>query len=450
MTNSRLKLMALSDDEKPTNSSRGKGLILETPYRPGFVDDKDLETVKMALDKELSEISNAFYQTTERTADTITRVDKIEIGTDGIGAKIEEVDRVSKEGDIALASRITTIKAEVDGNTSSIVTESEARATGDSVLTKRIDTILGSMQGDLGPLVGQFQEQIRVLGDTDGILAERITNLTAEYKTADGEIKASVKAEETARVTEDKALASQINTVKTELGKDIASVQQYASTEITKVDGKANANSSAINTVNAKWGVTVDVNGNVAGVELNNGTKGSEFKVKADRFYFTDGTTAIPPFAVSGGTVYMNNVVVRGTLYAQDISGDMGTEWRVATNDYSPNVNAWTHLHTFRIMNGRPYARQLSWDCGFVTNGNLVTGEGVFNLRIRHEGGGILATGLVRVGPNYSLPMRMYGQVPVNVAGYCYAEIQKTTNQGAIYGTEGAIRLFKYSNEIGT
>ncbi|MGL5013666.1 MAG: phage tail tip fiber protein, partial [Bacteroidales bacterium] len=391
MSNSRLKLKA--DDDKPHNSSKGKGIILETPYKPGFVDDKDLETVKMALDKELSEISNAFYQTTERTADTITRIDSIEIGSDGLLAKIEEVDKVSREGDVALASRLTTISAEVGDNKSAIITESVARASADEVMTKRVDTILGSMQGDLGPLVGQFQEQIRVLGNTDGILADRITNLSAEYKTADGEIKASVKAEETARVSGDQALASQITTVKTQLDKDIASVQTYASTEITKVDGKTNSNAAAINTVNAKWGVTVDVNGNIAGVELNNGSKGSEFKVKADRFYFTDGTSSIPPFAVSGGTVYMNNVVVRGTLYAQDVSGDMGTEWRLSTNDISPQTNVWFNWHSFRILNARPYARQVIFDSGMVTNGNLVTGEGVFNIRLRHENGTIIASG---------------------------------------------------------
>ncbi|MGL5015835.1 MAG: hypothetical protein ACRC6V_16370, partial [Bacteroidales bacterium] len=145
MSNSRLKLRA---DDKPTNSSKGKGLILETPYKPGFVDDKDLETVKMAVDKELSEISNAFYQTTERTADTITRIDKIEIAGDSqygdLLAKIEEVDKVSKEGDVAIASRLTTISAEVGDNKSSITTESTARAEADKVITERVDNILGS------------------------------------------------------------------------------------------------------------------------------------------------------------------------------------------------------------------------------------------------------------------------------------------------------------------
>lgn len=445
--NSRMRLRA--DDDKPTNSSRGKGLILETPYKPGFVDDKDLETVKMAVDKELSDISNAFYQTTERTADTITRIDKIEIEGDDLLAKIEEVDRVSKENDEALASRITTISAEVGKNTASITTESEARVTADEATAKRIDSIVGAFGGELGPLFAEIDSNFQVLSKADEALAKRIDTTKAEYEAADIQIKASVVTETQARVTADNSLASQITTVKTQLDKDIASVQQYASTEITKVDGKANSNASAINTVNAKWGVTVDVNGNVAGVELNNGSKGSEFKIRADRFYFTDGVSAIPPFAVSGGTVYMNNVVVRGTLYAQDVSGDMGTEWRLSTNDLSPNTNVWVNWHSFRILNARPYDRQVIFDSGMVTNGNLVTGEGVYSLRLRHESGTILASGGVRVGPNYSMPLRMHGTVFANVKGTVYVEIQKTSSQGAIYGTVGSVRLFKASTEIG-
>lgn len=343
MSSSRKAFLA---EDKPTNSSRGQGLILETPYKPGFVEDKDLETVKMAVDKELSEISNAFYQTTERTADTITRVDKIEIETDGIGAKIEEVDRVSKEGDIALASRITTISAQVGENTSSITTESEARASADEVITKRIDTILGSMQGDLGPLVGQFQEQIRVLGDTDGILAERITKLDAEYKTADGNIKASITAEESARVTADQSLTNQINTAKSELAGNIAQVEQTTSTEIKKVDGK-------VVKIEAKWGVQTNVNGKVSGIQLNNDGKSSAFEVVADRFTISDGTSnTTPPFQVVGGNTrimsayvnqiqsdnwdgtgnvgwaitksgnaFFNNVTVRGTVHASTFTG---------------------------------------------------------------------------------------------------------------------------------
>lgn len=317
MSSSRMSLRA---DDKPHNSSKGKGIILETPYKPGFIDDSDLESVKMAVDKELDDISNAFYQTIERTADTITRIDKIEIGTDGIGAKIEEVDRVSKEADIALASRITTIQAEVDGNKSAIITESEARASADEVITKRVDTILGAMEGDLGPLVGQIQEDLRVLADKDSVLAERINTVEAEYKTADGDIRASVTAEESARVSADQALASSISTVKSELDGNIAAVKQYAETEVTKLDGQ-------VNRINAKWGVELDVNGKISGIQMNNDGARSNFEVRADSFRFTDtGGGTSGGFVSEGGVTKFNGELqaARGS-FAGDISAATGT-----------------------------------------------------------------------------------------------------------------------------
>ncbi|MGL5965504.1 MAG: phage tail tip fiber protein [Fusobacteriaceae bacterium] len=400
MNNSRRKLsrVAIKEDPKPTNSSRGRGLTLETPYHPGFVDDKDLETLKMAVDKELSEISNAFYETTEKTADTITRVDNIEISSGDILARINEVDRVSKEGDEALAQRITKVDASVAQNATHIVEETTARV------------------------------------NADGALGERITNLKAESDAGIAEVK------------------QQMTVVSDKVGK-----------------------------VEAKWGVEVNVNGKISGVSLNNDGKRSDFSIIADRFTISngDGAQTIPPFQVVGGhtriqsafintlqsdnwdaarkigwaitkegNAYFNNVEIRGTLQAQDIQGDMGTEWRIATNDLSPNINVWTNLKNFNIINARPYIRQIIWDCGFVTNGNLATAESVFNLRIRHSSGTQIASGLVTVGVDYSLPMRMYGQIPANMAGACVAEVQKITSNGSIHGTDGTIRVFKYTNEL--
>ena len=116
--NSRSKLQrsATPLEDKPSNTNKGVGLILETPYKPGFVDDTDLESVKMAVDKELSDISNALFITTERTADTIKRTDLLQIEDDKLLAKIQEVDFVSKADDAALAERILTMEADINDN----------------------------------------------------------------------------------------------------------------------------------------------------------------------------------------------------------------------------------------------------------------------------------------------------------------------------------------------
>lgn len=335
----------VDEEDKPHNSSKGKGMILETPYRPGFVDDGSLEALKMAVDKELSEVSNALYVTTERTADTITRIDKLEISGDTqygeLVAKIEEVDKVSKEGDVALASRITTISAEVGDNKSAITTESEARAEADRVITTRVDNILGAMEGDLGPLVGQIQTDLRVLADVDGVLSTRIDTVSAEYKAADETIKASVKNEETARVTADQALASQVSTVESKLGQDIAAVQQYATTEINKVDGKVDANGNAINSINAKWGVQVNVNNKVTGIQLNNDGNSSSFSVQADRFTVSDGSnTTAAPFEVVGTNTRIKSA------YVQSLQSDT---WDGANNGWAITRDGYAKFNNVHV-----------------------------------------------------------------------------------------------------
>lgn len=315
MNNSRLKLAARADDDKPHNSSKGKGVIIETPYKPGFVDHKDLESVKMAVDKEFSDISNAFYKTTERTADTITRIDKMEIGEGDMWARIEEVDKVSKEGDEVLASRITTISAEIGENTAMIRQESEARVSADEATAKRIDSIVGAFGGELGPLFAEIDNNFKVLSNADSALASRIETTKAEYEAADDLIKASVLTETNARVTADESLAKEITTVKSELGGQIASVKQFTETEIAKVDGQ-------VDKINAKWGVDVNVNGKVTGIVLNNDGKKSSFEVLADRFIVTDGTTARQPLVVEGGVVKLNTPQIYGPITSYNWNGN--------------------------------------------------------------------------------------------------------------------------------
>lgn len=224
MSHSRAYLAIEPHDDKPHNSSKGKGLILETPYKPGFVDDKDLETVKMAVDKELSEISNAFYQSTEQTADTITRVDRLEIdGTNQYGelkASIERVDKVSTEGDKALAESIETLTASVNNEFGEVKGEiketNRVVAEGDKLLAERIDAITGSFEGDLGGLFAVIEEVRQVSLTGDEAIGKRIDKVEVDFKAADATLTAGIKTEETARVTADQALASRITTVSAE------------------------------------------------------------------------------------------------------------------------------------------------------------------------------------------------------------------------------------------
>lgn len=230
----------LSDDDKPHNSSKGKGLILETPYKPGFVDDKDLETVKMAVDKELSEISNAFHQSTEQTADTITRVNKLEIdGTNQYGelkAEIERVDKVSTAGDKALAESIETWTATVNnefGEVKGQISETNrVVAEGDKLLAERIDAITGSFEGDLGGLFAVIEEVRKISITGDEALAVRDTEIEVEFKKEDAKLSAGIKTEESARVTADEALSKRIITVSADWTNEAAELEKKFKGEI--------------------------------------------------------------------------------------------------------------------------------------------------------------------------------------------------------------------------
>lgn len=400
MNNSRLLIQANAQEEdSPSNTSRDFGKILENVYKPGFVDQDNLENVKMAVDRELGEVSKAFYQTSERTTDTIKRIDELVIENDVLSARIEEVDFVSKADDEALAQRITTVEteykaADADLN-ASIVTETTARTNADEALAQQITTIdaeykaadttlnaaitteataratadqaiasnvtnltatvttnkstqdaINANQSDKNneldasvvTLTASITNEATVRADADSALSSLINTVEAEYKVADTGLKndyenadaiirASVTTETNARVSADNALASQITTVESELGGDIAAVQSYATTNINRIDGE-------VNNIEAKWGVRVNVNNKVTGIQLNNDGNQTSFAVQADQFIISDGTSNTgAPFEIVGGVTKIKNASV-GTITSDNWNG-YNAGWAITKDGYA-------------------------------------------------------------------------------------------------------------------
>lgn len=331
MANSRLLIgnsSPTATEDTPTNTSRDFGKVLENVYKPGFVDQDNLENTKMAVDRELGEISKAFFQTSERTTDTIKKIETIEIENDHLAARIEEVDFVSKQDDIALAQRIVTVEAEyqaADANLSaSIVTETTARTSADSALAQQITTIDAAYKAADTTLNASITSESTARASADSALASQITSVDAAYKAADTTIRASVTTETNARVSADNALSSQITTVESELGDDIAAVQTYATTNINRIDGEVNA-------VEAKWGVRVNVNNKITGIVLNNNGNQTSFAVQADQFIISDGTTNTgAPFEVIGGVTKIKNASV-GNIQSDNWNGST-IGWQILKN----------------------------------------------------------------------------------------------------------------------
>lgn len=132
---------------------------------------------------------------------------------------------------------------------------------------------------------------------------------------------------------------------------------------LTATTGSHTSSISLLNSASSSYGtktvLSTNVNGHVAGTALLNGGAGaSSFIVVADKFVVasTSGGVAQAPFAVSGSTVYMDNVVARnigaGTISADQIIG--GAVSTITTTSSAPSlllstgaqaVLSWSHAN---------------------------------------------------------------------------------------------------------
>lgn len=110
---------------------------------------------------------------------------------------------------------------------------------------------------------------------------------------------ASVIQEASTRASADAATAATLTVIQTTLNGHTTSITQYA---------------TSINGINAKYGVTIDVDGKITGIQLIGGGGQSDFIVKADRFAIESGTDK--PFEVIGGVTYIKKAKI--AAYAID------------------------------------------------------------------------------------------------------------------------------------
>lgn len=203
-------------------------------------------------------------------------------------------------------TRLTDLEATVaalatlDGGIAALVTvEQDARITGDAALAETL-TFLGAMNGGNTA----FVLDTSTVQVSPGVsMADFFTGLTASV----GTNTAAIASEATARASADTASASTITSLQTTVAGNTASIATQ---------------SSSIAGLSAQFTVKIDVNGHVAGFGLAstpvNGTPFSSFIVEANSFAVVDpgnGLSApIVPFVVTGGVVFMENVVINGAL----------------------------------------------------------------------------------------------------------------------------------------
>lgn len=240
----------------------------------------------------------------------------------------EQTVRVTE--DEALASIITTLSATVGDNTAAITTEQIARATADSALASSISTLSATVGSKnrtyyqtTAPSSGMVSGDLWIDSDDDKLYRYNGSSWVNIQDNQIGVNTAAITNEASARATADSANATAINGVTARLDTgDFAAVKTQSSATASKVAG-----------IEAKWGVTTNVNGYVAGIQLlNGGSTQSSFTVDATKFIVKkpDGS---------------NGIVWNGSNSRLDVSGD------IYANNFYGNVVGTTNVNANAITN---------------------------------------------------------------------------------------------------
>ncbi|RVU03491.1 DUF1983 domain-containing protein [Novosphingobium umbonatum] len=199
------------------------------------------------------------------------------------------------------AQALTALTSRVTAAESSIITEANTRSSADTAMAQQF-TLLGAKRAD-----GQawILDESKVLVDGGNTsLGTRLSGLSA----AIGNVSSALATETTARVDATGALATSLTNLQTTVGNNTATISTLQQTT---------------NGLSARYSVAVNINGHISGFLLNSSGATSTFAVVADNFQIVsmNGATALQPFSVTGGKVYIDSAVIKdGSITSAQIS----------------------------------------------------------------------------------------------------------------------------------
>lgn len=225
--------------------------------------------------------------------------------------------------DVSLGQQITTLNALVGENNATIYQELDALATADAAFANQINTVSATVNTKVRTFlqanapIGSLINPLTVGDmwfDTDDNNKPYRYNGTGWADVQDKDIElvaAAVTNEANARAAGDQVNANAIQTVTTTVNGLNATVQTL---------------SNSVNGIRANWGVTINNNGAVTGIELlSDETRYSTFRVQADKFLIEpQGGGSVPPFRVEGGVVYIEEAQIKNGALTQITSGENG------------------------------------------------------------------------------------------------------------------------------
>ncbi|KDN98901.1 phage tail protein [Pseudomonas donghuensis] len=278
----------------------------------------------------------------------------------GTAARVQIVETKVTEQDgkiTANAQQIQGVKSELDNKASvsalntlsGTVSQQGSTITAQGHAISGIDTRLQTAEGKVAAQAGAISQLDTKLTGVDDKVNAQATKLdgvyvqvnpalagdTAGFAGSD-EVYIGVWSEQSARIEDGVATAKRIDTVQVTVNSNTAAVQQ-TSQALATLDGKAST----------MWAVKMEVNAQgqyvAAGVGLGieNGPAGlqSQFLVSADRFAVVNtiaGGAITVPFAVEGGQVFINSLLVKdGSI----VNAKIGSF--IQSDNYIPGVQGW-------------------------------------------------------------------------------------------------------------
>lgn len=223
----------------------------------------------------------------------------------------------------AIANAVSGLKTYVDSNfaTTTALTNLESKLMNptNGTVTTAIATAVNGLRTEVSTTYATSASQTALKAELNGNIATGDANMKTYV---DGNF----------------ATSTQLNTVQAQIGTSVATAkteiqtwvnqQGFASASsvstiqagLNSVTTTANANTTAINGVKANWGVTVQTSAGgvkyVSGIQLLDGTGGTEFNIRADKFSFTDTSgNKSGGFTSSGGVTSFKGDVIANNFY---------------------------------------------------------------------------------------------------------------------------------------
>ncbi|UZJ42207.1 hypothetical protein OO006_04325 [Prosthecochloris sp. SCSIO W1101] len=192
----------------------------------------------------------------------------------------------------SLQSDLTDIGGDVSGNSSAISTL--------QTNVSDLDGVVDAMASDVTSLEA-------------GIAAE-----TSNRQNADDALSASITSEQTARVTADNDLAGDVAAV----ASDVTTLSSTVGSHTTSITTL----SQSVDGIEGKWGVAIDSNDYITGIELIGSGQTSAFNINADVFSVNSPGSDDFSFQVADGKVKINGgLIVNGSLDTSQITDNAVT-----------------------------------------------------------------------------------------------------------------------------